>query len=146
MSGQLLPNRGGSPRVRLDCADSRRWWTGRGAEQVCEDKAPTWHRRGVGAVGSDFQDTRLGQKTTPGALRGQSHFPEIQSLDARNSVMLGETTIQKGEVRINKLPHSQITPNHLEEKASSLLQHGLPQHIIILGIEFLIWSRGIDVL
>ena len=60
--------------------------------------------------------------------------------------MLGESTIQKSEVRIDELPHAKITSYHLEEKASSLLQHRLPKNIIILGIQFLIWSRGIDVL
>ena len=103
-------------------------------------------RRGVRPVRGDLEDTRLGEETAAWAVLGEGYLLNLESVDSGNPVVLRESPVHEGEIRIDQFADATIVPDQLGEEAPRLLEHGLTQDVVVFRIERLIRRGRIDFL
>ena len=140
---ELLADRRGAPRVRFQALHAGRR-RGRGlTEQVREDEVAARHGRRRRAIGGDLVNARLGQQAAAGTVLGDGHLAHVLAGDPLDAVVLGEATIEEGEVRIDQVADAQVLRDEFGQEELRLTGHRLAEPAVVLGIERLVGRRRV---
>ena len=120
VGGQLLADRGGPPDVRLQAFDTRRGWGCRTTQDIGQHEVAARYRGCHRAVGGDLVDAGVREQSAAGAIRRQLHPAHLLALDARYAVVLRQTAVDVGEVRVDQTADAAVlVDKFLEEEFRS---------------------------
>ena len=130
----LLTERHGTADIRLDRWHVRGRRIGWLADEPLQDPHATFDRRCVRAVGRCLENTRVSQHAAAMVFRPQRHFSKIHPIDFGNSVVPGQSFVQKGPVGMDQLRDAAIVSQHLREEEFRLRHQRHAERCVVLRI------------
>lgn len=117
---ELLPQRDGTARVRLDARDTgrrRRRWR---AHDAIQHPDATLDRRGMGAIGGHFQEAGMSEDASAVIPGRERDLPKSDSLHALDPVEFRETRIEHRPVGVDEIGGAQVAAENLVEESPRL--------------------------
>ena len=140
-----LANRGGPANVGLD----RRHvgWRGRDveAQEPLRNPNAAEHRRGIGAVGGNFQDGPLGEHATSTVgVCGKTHGADRIARHALDVVVTGQAAVEVRLVGLHQAADIEVVCKHRSQVGMGFSQHRLLHDLIKIAKSPSVGLREVD--